>query len=206
MARRGRWSPFPGGACETYTSCLASVKVGLCSLHGSDGPGHFTGSGYANVEGVSVPQRIWNFVSQFTLPVACGDGILDAGETCDDAGVQAGDGCDGACQEEHGRTCTGQPSACTCVTLLPGRVAIVRQGSLAKFVAKPATDGTFRLPSGDPVAVGASLRMRDVMGTAGDDTYNLPGGNWTALGNPSGSKGYKYKGAGTPSDPARSSS
>lgn len=195
---------FPsGGSCATYTSCLAGVKVGLCSLHGSDGPGHFLGASYPNVEGVSIPQRIWDFVNQFTLPVACGDGILDGGETCDDANADAGDGCDQTCQVEEGCSCPGQPSVCSCVSLVPGGLVLVRPASLAKFLAKPAAGDTFRLTVSDPMVVGGALRVRDLMGTAGDDTYSLPSGNWKGLGNPIGSKGYKYKGAGTPGDPCK---
>jgi len=91
--------------------------------------------------------------------------------------------------------------------LLPGRITIIKPGALAKFVAKP-TSGTFLLPSVDPATAGASLRIFDTSATAGDDTYNLPSGGtpplgWRGLGTPAGSKGYKYKGAGTPSDPCR---
>jgi hypothetical protein len=88
--------------------------------------------------------------------------------------------------------------------LLPGRIAIIKPATLAKFVAKPATGDTFAPPSVNPVAVGGSLRIFDTASTAGDDTYGLPAGSgWKGLGNPVGSKGYKYKGAGTPSDPCK---
>jgi hypothetical protein len=67
--------------------------------------------------------------------------------------------------------------------------------------------GTFALPSADPVADGGSLRLFDTAATAGDVTYGLPPGvpplGWKGLGNPAGSKGYKYKGAGTPTDPCK---
>jgi hypothetical protein len=88
--------------------------------------------------------------------------------------------------------------------LLPGRLAIIKSGSLAKFVAKPTTGDTFNLPSIDPVAAGGALRLFDTSTTAGDDTYALPAGAaWKGLGNPAGSKGYKYRGDGTPSDPCK---
>jgi hypothetical protein len=35
------------------------------------------------------------------------------------------------------------------------------------------------------------------------DSINLPSGQWTGLGNPAGSKGYKYKGAGAGADPCK---
>jgi hypothetical protein len=88
--------------------------------------------------------------------------------------------------------------------LLPGRITIIRPGTLAKFVAKPPTGDTFALPTANPVAAGGSLRIFDTGATAGDDTYTLPlGASWKGLGNPAGSKGYKYKGAGTPADPCK---
>lgn len=43
----------------------------------------------------------------------CGDGVVDATETCDDGNLIPGDGCDDVCEEEHGYTCVGAPSVCT---------------------------------------------------------------------------------------------
>src|SRR5215471_10087339 len=75
---------------------------------------------------------------------------------------------------------------------LPGKITIVKTGSLFKFIAKPA--GTFALPSsGNEPTASASLRVFDTGTSAGDDTYPLAPSGWTGLGNPSGSKGFKYK-------------
>ena len=38
---------------------------------------------------------------------ACGDGVLDAGEACDDVNTNTGDGCDSFCQVEPGWQCVG---------------------------------------------------------------------------------------------------
>lgn len=43
----------------------------------------------------------------------CGDGTIDADETCDDGNMANGDGCDAMCEEETGFDCTGEPSDCT---------------------------------------------------------------------------------------------
>lgn len=43
---------------------------------------------------------------------ACGNGILGAGETCDDGNRSSGDGCSDICRTEAGYTCAGAPSAC----------------------------------------------------------------------------------------------
>jgi hypothetical protein len=78
---------------------------------------------------------------------------------------------------------------------------------VAKFVAKPATGDSFALPAVAPMLSGGSLRIFDLATTAGDNTYalpaNLPPYGWKGLGSPSGSKGFKYKGAGTQDDPCK---
>jgi cysteine-rich repeat protein len=43
---------------------------------------------------------------------ACGNGIREGAETCDDANVASDDGCSASCRVEAGYTCTGTPSAC----------------------------------------------------------------------------------------------
>lgn len=43
---------------------------------------------------------------------SCGNGVIDPGELCDDAGTVDGDGCDASCAIEEGRVCFGEPSGC----------------------------------------------------------------------------------------------
>src|SRR5215471_7993906 len=80
--------------------------------------------------------------------------------------------------------------------LIPGKTFIVKPGKLAKFIAKP-TGPDFPLTV-DPTMGGMTLRIYDTVifpgPGAGDHTFNLAASGWTALGNPPGSKGYKYKG------------
>jgi hypothetical protein len=87
---------------------------------------------------------------------------------------------------------------------IPVKIAIVKAGKLAKFVSKPPAN---YVPSADgaddPTDVGASLEVFDVGGAGGSNTYGLPAGGWSGLGNPAGSKGYKYKGAGAGADPCK---
>lgn len=45
----------------------------------------------------------------------CGNGVVESGESCDDANIQGGDGCSASCQAEMGYTCSGAPSACMTV-------------------------------------------------------------------------------------------
>jgi hypothetical protein len=89
---------------------------------------------------------------------------------------------------------------------MPGKLIIVKPGRLAKFIAKPPTGGSFSLPTGasDPTVGGGELRF-----FKGDraDTFALPvqaaPRGWKALGNPPGSKGFKYKGAALTTDPCK---
>ncbi len=42
----------------------------------------------------------------------CGNGMMDAGEACDDGNTESDDGCSDACALETGYTCEGTPSEC----------------------------------------------------------------------------------------------
>ncbi len=68
----------------------------------------FTGGGplscLANCSGFNTIQCT-NFV--------CGNGIIEAGETCDDGGNSSGNGCSSSCRVEFGWSCSGQPSQCS---------------------------------------------------------------------------------------------
>ena len=90
---------------------------------------------------------------------------------------------------------------------MAGRVTIIKAGKLAKFVAKPPVEGgVFDLPDAgnDPMAQGGQLRLIDLGDpNAADVAYELPASGWSSLGNPAGSKGYRYKGAGSAGDPCK---
>jgi cysteine-rich repeat protein len=60
---------------------------------------------------------------EFFKEHACGDGVLDPGEQCDDGNNSSGDGCTALCQIVCGWTCTCVPGApCWCV---PGGTCII---------------------------------------------------------------------------------
>jgi cysteine-rich repeat protein len=44
---------------------------------------------------------------------ACGNGVLDGGETCDDGNAAAGDGCSASCRNESGWLCVAPGLPCT---------------------------------------------------------------------------------------------
>lgn len=79
---------------------------------------------------------------------------------------------------------------------VPGRITVVKPGRIAKFVVKP---GPFTLPvaggSEDPQLHGAELQLIDTGGAAGAVLYRLPAAGWRGLGDPTGSRGYKYRGS-----------
>ena len=84
--------------------------------------------------------------------------------------------------------------------LVPGKIFIRRPAKLAKFIAKPISPATFALPApaNSPIAKPWELRFKV------DFTWYHISSNtlaWKGLGNPPGSKGYKYKGDGTMADP-----
>src|SRR5262249_37257249 len=43
----------------------------------------------------------------------CGNGVLDAGEDCDDGDTSSGDGCSASCENESGWLCSNPGVACT---------------------------------------------------------------------------------------------
>jgi hypothetical protein len=90
--------------------------------------------------------------------------------------------------------------------LVPGRIVIIKNAKLAKFVAKPPTGTSFDLPdtTNDPTTEGGLLEVfdNDPFRPVSAD-FALPATGWKGLGNPAGSKGFKYTGAGSVSDPCR---
>jgi len=83
--------------------------------------------------------------------------------------------------------------------LLPGKVVVIKNATLAKFVARPPAGQTFDLPNNtvNPLTTGGTLRFRDTGGTGGDVTFSLPAGPKWAV---TGKTGFKYRGAGQPGD------
>src|SRR6185295_6966074 len=74
---------------------------------------------------------------------------------------------------------------------IPGKIHIVKPGVLAKMVAKPTT--LFNLPVGDPTVDGGTLEIFDTVGGGSPPMFaTLPAAGWKGLGNPAGSKGWKY--------------
>jgi hypothetical protein len=94
--------------------------------------------------------------------------------------------------------CNGAPAGATDIPI-PGKIAIVKAGKLAKLVAKPVS--AFTIPgigsAGDPVINGGEVNFFDTAGS-GILTDTLGAGTWTGLGSPAGAKGWKYSNTGAP--------
>jgi hypothetical protein len=86
---------------------------------------------------------------------------------------------------------------------MAGRVVVMRAGKIARFVAQPpVSGGVFELPVADPTVVGGRLTIIDRDDPLGNDiAYDLPPQaspfGWRALG----TRGFRYRGAGTADDP-----
>lgn len=60
---------------------------------------------------VNLETKLVDFCHQDVPKSTCGNGILDAGEACDDGNSISGDGCSSACVIEGGWMCTSSPFA-----------------------------------------------------------------------------------------------
>lgn len=82
---------------------------------------------------------------------------------------------------------------------VPGKIHVVKPDKLVKLVAKSKAiePDTFDVPDAggaeDPTIHGATLVFADLGLVGGSVAYQLDASGWSGIGNPPGSKGYKYK-------------
>ena len=84
---------------------------------------------------------------------------------------------------------------------IPAKVGVIKPAKLAKVVSKDSTGFDLPTPGSadDPTVGGAELSLFDsATPGAGSTTFTLNAAGWKGLGNPAGSKGYKYKGKSDP--------
>lgn len=87
---------------------------------------------------------------------------------------------------------------------IPGKVTVVKPGKIVKIVSKNPAGVTLPSPGSaeNPTIAGATLNFFDTIAPgAGSVTFALDQSGWKGLGNPAGSKGYKYKGKDDTADP-----
>lgn len=58
------------------------------------------------------PAEVTASLAAICMTVACGDGVVETGEACDDSNVDGSDGCSSTCTVETGWVCSGAPSVC----------------------------------------------------------------------------------------------
>lgn len=110
LSKRVAWGLWLGAVLCSNTGCelIAQVDRSKIPTPGG-GEGGQGGQGGAGGQGGQGGQGGVGGV----LPMDCGNGALDTGETCDDGNAAAGDGCSDACAIEPGYACAGEPSVCT---------------------------------------------------------------------------------------------
>ena len=111
----------------------------------------------------------------------CGDGILDAGEQCDDGNITNGDGCSSACTIQPGFTCVGSPSICTS-TCGDGIIGGSEQCDDGNIVNGDGCSSTCTVQSGfycagSPSVCGTACGDGIVVGTEQCDDGNLNNGD-----------------------------
>jgi cysteine-rich repeat protein len=167
-----------GGLTQTHLPLAGSPLI--------DAAGDCTG---ADQRGVPRPQGAGCEIGAVEVLTCDFDGVVDAGESCDDGNHISGDGCSEYCQTE----------------LLGGDGLVLGGGgAAARSVGDPRAKLTLRskdpqlslgrgnFSPDDPVLYGAALRVRSA--SAGFDvTYVLPAANWRYLGRPGRNLGYRYK-------------
>jgi len=92
-----------------------SDQCGVSTFSGTVTPDQHGMSGNASVSLVVGMGRCLTVSTTFTgTRRGCGDGVVGAGEQCDDGNRQAGDCCSATCQfEAAGTACPGTPGTCT---------------------------------------------------------------------------------------------
>lgn len=95
-------SCFEGGYAGNRT-CLSDCSAfnSTCVLYQYCGDNQIqAGAGEQCDNGLSNSDTIPNACRTDCTPAACGDNVIDAGETCDDGNQGSGDGCSATCQSE----------------------------------------------------------------------------------------------------------
>ena len=93
---------------------------------------------------------------------------------------------------------------CSSITIRPGKVSGI--GARLRLTCRDAAGLDLpNEPDNDPTLEGGALRVFDLGGNGGDDTYDLPAANWKRIpANPLNPlRGYRYRAPVTPTDPCK---
>jgi cysteine-rich repeat protein len=193
----------PAGNCATGTSIVDSSGA---AGGPSNGTCRFGGTPAGPIFSADVPP--------LGSPT-CSNGMLDAGEECDDGDLDDCDGCDSNCTTSacgNGVVCSpeecddgnatandGCEADCTesAYDLLAGKNILVKDQAVdatkRRFIVLSRDPG-IQAPApnspSDPRIAGATLRL--ARGVAEVDDIPLPAVGWQGLGSPAGIDGYRY--------------
>ncbi len=157
-------------ALDPSTSDLTLVDVAAQGVNGVTG---MTGNSNVAVSPdgrhvyVSSIAQPGTQASVVVLRVDCGNGVVDAGESCDDGNGRNGDGCSGTCVLEPCWTCTGTPNVCVPADGVPCDDGLFCNGT------DTCAGTTCTAHAGDPCAGGS--QCQDVCNEAADDCIAPPG-------------------------------
>ncbi|EYF07557.1 Hypothetical protein CAP_8680 [Chondromyces apiculatus DSM 436] len=98
------------GGVAPFTGCYAPEQS-LVLLNGTEAKGTWQLIAADDFAGFTGSLDAW-MLALCTTPSRCGDGVLDAGELCDDGDPTGGDGCTRCDLLEPGFTCSGSPTVC----------------------------------------------------------------------------------------------
>ena len=106
-------------ACDHATEVSEYLDHDGCSDNGVAGEGEEldfialpAGTYFVVIDGFDATEMGTYDFTVTAAPSACGNGMLDGFETCDDTNTMTNDGCNDRCDTEHGYTCSGEPSVC----------------------------------------------------------------------------------------------
>lgn len=91
---------------------LMVIMPGYCYQAPASANYDYAHATYVNLETLTVDycnMEIPRYTSTSDATVACGNGILDGSEACDDGNTRSGDGCSSACLIEAGWLCFSAP-------------------------------------------------------------------------------------------------
>lgn len=110
---RGITTPVSGTNMAVFVADADPATTTIATVSDTDGDTYSDGTEDANHNGrIDAGESDPNNPLSVPIPVACGNGVVQGAEECDDGDVTDGDGCSASCVIEEGWECTGEPSAC----------------------------------------------------------------------------------------------
>lgn len=107
------------GHVELYAPSPERPGSSLSHFSTSLEPNELMEPSYTEPLGVGLTAALLTDIGWGFVGTSCGNGVLDAGEACDDGNLRGGDGCTVFCQVDACYACTGTPSSCVLTDGIP---------------------------------------------------------------------------------------